>query len=58
MGYRAGACSHGDGVVTALIVLFSPVPIALLLMGMVFFRSYPINERRSVELQEELTTVQ
>ncbi|XP_038577745.1 sodium-dependent lysophosphatidylcholine symporter 1 [Micropterus salmoides] len=54
VGYRAGACNHGDGVVTALIVLFSPVPIALLLIGMVFFRSYPINERL---LWEQLTTV-
>ncbi|KAE8292928.1 Sodium-dependent lysophosphatidylcholine symporter 1 [Larimichthys crocea] len=56
--YRAGACSHGDGVVTALIVLFSPVPIALLLIGMVFFRSYPLNERQSSQLQEQLTTNQ
>uniref|UniRef100_A0A672ZHX4 Zgc:171501 n=1 Tax=Sphaeramia orbicularis TaxID=375764 RepID=A0A672ZHX4_9TELE len=46
VGYKAGACNHGDGVVTALIVLFSPVPIALLLIGMVFFRFYPINERQ------------
>lgn len=58
VGYRAGACTHGEGVVTALIVLFSPVPIALLLMGMVFFHSYPINERRSLQLQEQLTTDQ
>uniref|UniRef100_A0A3B4VMR8 Major facilitator superfamily domain containing 2a-like 2 n=1 Tax=Seriola dumerili TaxID=41447 RepID=A0A3B4VMR8_SERDU len=52
-GYRAGACHHADGVVMALIVLFSPVPIALLLMGLVFFCTYPINER---QLQEQLTT--
>lgn len=58
VGYRAGACTHGEGVVTALTVLFSPVPIALLLIGMVFFRSYPINERRSLQLQAQLTTVQ
>lgn len=58
VGYRAGACTHGEGVVTALIVLFSPVPIALLLMGMVFFHSYPINERQSLQLQEQLTTDQ
>uniref|UniRef100_A0A3B5AR91 Major facilitator superfamily domain-containing protein 2A-B-like n=1 Tax=Stegastes partitus TaxID=144197 RepID=A0A3B5AR91_9TELE len=31
VGYKAGACNHGDGVVAALIVLFSPVPITLLL---------------------------
>ncbi|XP_042265402.1 sodium-dependent lysophosphatidylcholine symporter 1-B-like [Thunnus maccoyii] len=57
VGYRAGACNHGDGVVTALIVLFSPVPITLLLIGMIFFRSYPINERQCLQLQEQLTTV-
>ncbi|XP_044067467.1 sodium-dependent lysophosphatidylcholine symporter 1-B-like [Siniperca chuatsi] len=54
VGYRAGACNHGDGVGMALIVLFSPVPIALLLIGMVFFHSYPINER---QLREQLTTI-
>ncbi|XP_037630059.1 sodium-dependent lysophosphatidylcholine symporter 1 [Sebastes umbrosus] len=57
VGYRAGACNHGDGVVTALIVLFTPVPIALLLIGMIFFRSYPINERQCLQLQEQLTTI-
>ncbi|XP_040921956.1 sodium-dependent lysophosphatidylcholine symporter 1 [Toxotes jaculatrix] len=57
VGYRAGACHHGDGVVTALIVLFSPVPIALILIGMVFFCSYPINERQCVQLQEQLPAV-
>ncbi|XP_047459242.1 sodium-dependent lysophosphatidylcholine symporter 1-B-like [Mugil cephalus] len=54
VGYKAGACSHGDGVVTALIVLFSPVPIALLLIGMVFFHSYPINERQSSQLRDKI----
>ncbi|XP_053173990.1 sodium-dependent lysophosphatidylcholine symporter 1-B-like [Scomber japonicus] len=58
VGYTAGACYHGEGVVTALIVLFSPVPITLLLIGMIFFRSYPINERQCLQLQEQLTTVQ
>ncbi|XP_039656354.1 sodium-dependent lysophosphatidylcholine symporter 1, partial [Perca fluviatilis] len=57
VGYRPGACNQGDEVVTALIVLFSPVPIALLLIGMVFFRSYPINERQCFQLQEHMTTV-
>uniref|UniRef100_A0A8C8CVG7 Uncharacterized protein n=1 Tax=Oncorhynchus tshawytscha TaxID=74940 RepID=A0A8C8CVG7_ONCTS len=44
VGYRAGACSHSEDVVTALIVLFAPVPITLLLVGLVFFHLYPINE--------------
>uniref|UniRef100_A0A3Q1EFJ5 Major facilitator superfamily domain containing 2a-like 2 n=1 Tax=Acanthochromis polyacanthus TaxID=80966 RepID=A0A3Q1EFJ5_9TELE len=53
VGYKAGACNHGDGVVVALIVLFSPVPITLLLIGMLFFHSYPIDERQRLQLQEQ-----
>uniref|UniRef100_A0A3Q1CDF4 Major facilitator superfamily (MFS) profile domain-containing protein n=1 Tax=Amphiprion ocellaris TaxID=80972 RepID=A0A3Q1CDF4_AMPOC len=53
VGYKAGACNHGDGVVVALTVLFSPVPITLLLIGMLFFHSYPINERQRLQLQEQ-----
>ncbi|XP_034097212.1 sodium-dependent lysophosphatidylcholine symporter 1-like [Gymnodraco acuticeps] len=53
VGYRAGACHHEGGVATALIVMFSPVPVALLLIGMFFFHSYSINERKC--LQEQLT---
>lgn len=55
VGYRPGACSHSDEVVTALIVLFSPVPIALLLVGMFIFLLYPVNERQSLQLQEIAT---
>ncbi|CAN9516034.1 unnamed protein product [Ophioblennius macclurei] len=54
VGYKAGACYHDDRVVLALILLFSPVPVALLLVGMVFFRSYPINERQSSKPREQL----
>ncbi|XP_029975613.1 sodium-dependent lysophosphatidylcholine symporter 1-B-like [Salarias fasciatus] len=54
VGYKAGACNHDDRVVLALILLFSPVPIALLLVGMAFFHSYPINERQSLQLREQL----
>ncbi|XP_064877160.1 sodium-dependent lysophosphatidylcholine symporter 1-like [Oncorhynchus nerka] len=41
VGYRAGACSHSEDVVTALIVLFAPVPITLLLVGLVFSTCTP-----------------
>uniref|UniRef100_A0A8C5ELF2 Sodium-dependent lysophosphatidylcholine symporter 1-like n=1 Tax=Gouania willdenowi TaxID=441366 RepID=A0A8C5ELF2_GOUWI len=44
VGYNASACNQGNGVVTALIVMFSPVPVTLLLIGMLLFYSYPINE--------------
>nr|XP_020491430.1 sodium-dependent lysophosphatidylcholine symporter 1-like [Labrus bergylta] len=58
VGYKAGSCNHGDGVVTALIVLFSPVPIALLLIGMVIIWYYPIQERQCLQPQDQLSTVQ
>ena len=54
VGYCAGACSHSEDVVTALIVLFAPVPITLLLVGLVFFHLYPINKDRLLQLQREL----
>ncbi|CDQ69160.1 unnamed protein product [Oncorhynchus mykiss] len=54
VGYCAGACSHSEDVVTALIVLFAPVPIILLLVGLVFFHLYPINKDRLLQLQREL----
>uniref|UniRef100_A0A3B3Z5R4 Sodium-dependent lysophosphatidylcholine symporter 1-like n=1 Tax=Poecilia mexicana TaxID=48701 RepID=A0A3B3Z5R4_9TELE len=47
VGYKAGACNHGDEVVTALVVLFSPVPVTLLLIGMGIFHTYPVNEKKA-----------
>uniref|UniRef100_A0A3Q2R4D5 Major facilitator superfamily domain containing 2a-like 2 n=1 Tax=Fundulus heteroclitus TaxID=8078 RepID=A0A3Q2R4D5_FUNHE len=52
-GYKTGACNHGGEVVTALTVLFSPVPVALLLIGMGIFHTYPINERKGLRLEEQ-----
>uniref|UniRef100_A0A3Q2D8C2 Major facilitator superfamily domain containing 2a-like 2 n=1 Tax=Cyprinodon variegatus TaxID=28743 RepID=A0A3Q2D8C2_CYPVA len=49
VGYKAGVCNHGDEVATALIVLFSPVPITLLLIGMGIFHTYPVNERKGLQ---------
>uniref|UniRef100_A0A096LU60 Major facilitator superfamily domain containing 2a-like 2 n=1 Tax=Poecilia formosa TaxID=48698 RepID=A0A096LU60_POEFO len=53
VGYKAGACNHGDEVVTALFVLFSPVPVTLLLIGMGIFHTYPVNERKGLELEQQ-----
>ncbi|KAJ8370759.1 hypothetical protein SKAU_G00107870 [Synaphobranchus kaupii] len=53
-GYKPGACSHNSTVITTLRVLFAPVPIALLLVGMVLFCFYPINETRRQQIQREL----
>ncbi|CAJ1084655.1 sodium-dependent lysophosphatidylcholine symporter 1 [Xyrichtys novacula] len=58
VGYKASACHHGEEVVTALIVLFSPVAIILLLIGMVFFWFYPIKERQRLQPQEQPSTAQ
>ncbi|KAK0133947.1 Sodium-dependent lysophosphatidylcholine symporter 1-B [Merluccius polli] len=49
VGYRPEACQHSDGVVSALIIMFSPVPIVLLLVAMVIFGFYPINEKQKTE---------
>ncbi|XP_034027413.1 sodium-dependent lysophosphatidylcholine symporter 1, partial [Thalassophryne amazonica] len=48
VGYKANACHHGDGVTTALMVLFSLVPVVLLLMGILTFMFYPIDEREEM----------
>ncbi|KAM4736736.1 sodium-dependent lysophosphatidylcholine symporter 1-B-like [Anableps anableps] len=53
IGYKAGACNHGDEVVTALIVLFSPVPVTLLVIGMGIFYTYPVNEREGLQLEQQ-----
>lgn len=58
VGYRSGACSHDDRVRTVLIVLFAPVPVVLLLVGMAIFRSYPILERKPLRLQGVTSTTQ
>ncbi|CAL8367241.1 unnamed protein product [Lota lota] len=52
VGYRPEACHHSDAVVSALIIMFSPVPIILLLVAMVIFRFYPINEKQETEHAE------
>ena len=49
VGYRPEECRHSDAVVSALIVMFSPVPIVLLLVAMVIFRFYPINEKQETK---------
>lgn len=53
-GYKPGVCKHNDGVITTLRVLFAPVPICLILVGMCLFYFYPINETRRKEIKCEL----
>ncbi|CDQ98590.1 unnamed protein product [Oncorhynchus mykiss] len=40
-GYKPGACRQNPAVITALRVLFAPVPVVLLLIGLVLFYSTP-----------------
>uniref|UniRef100_A0A4W5NQC3 Si:ch211-224l10.4 n=1 Tax=Hucho hucho TaxID=62062 RepID=A0A4W5NQC3_9TELE len=53
-GYKPGACRQNPAVITALRVLFAPVPVVLLLIGLVLFYFYPINEERRCQIQQEL----
>ncbi|KAL1021217.1 hypothetical protein UPYG_G00010280 [Umbra pygmaea] len=53
-GYQPGACSHNPAVITVLRVLFAPVPIVLLIIGLVLFYFYPINKERLLQIQKEL----
>ncbi|XP_036803559.1 sodium-dependent lysophosphatidylcholine symporter 1 isoform X2 [Oncorhynchus mykiss] len=53
-GYKPGACRQNPAVITALRVLFAPVPVVLLLIGLVLFYFYPINEERRGQIQQEL----
>ncbi|XP_059911165.1 sodium-dependent lysophosphatidylcholine symporter 1-B-like [Gadus macrocephalus] len=52
VGYRPEDCRHSDAVVSALIIMFSPVPIVLLLVAMVIFHFYPINEKQETKPAE------
>uniref|UniRef100_A0A8C2E4D0 Si:ch211-224l10.4 n=1 Tax=Cyprinus carpio TaxID=7962 RepID=A0A8C2E4D0_CYPCA len=53
-GYKPGACKHNPEVIYSLHVLFAPVPICLLLIGLVIFCFYPINEKRRRKIQDTL----
>uniref|UniRef100_A0A673FLY6 Si:ch211-224l10.4 n=1 Tax=Sinocyclocheilus rhinocerous TaxID=307959 RepID=A0A673FLY6_9TELE len=54
VGYKPGACKHNPEVIYSLRVLFAPVPICLLLISLVIFRFYPINEERRQKIQDAL----
>lgn len=52
--YQSGACRQPPGVVQSLRVLLGPVPILLLLVGLVIFSFYPLNEGHRQHNQREL----
>uniref|UniRef100_A0A1A8RED8 Major facilitator superfamily domain containing 2aa n=1 Tax=Nothobranchius rachovii TaxID=451742 RepID=A0A1A8RED8_9TELE len=45
-GYVTGDCSQPEAVSLTLKVLVSPVPIVLIIMGLLVLRTYPIDEER------------
>uniref|UniRef100_A0A8C4Q1F1 MFSD2 lysolipid transporter A, lysophospholipid b n=1 Tax=Eptatretus burgeri TaxID=7764 RepID=A0A8C4Q1F1_EPTBU len=49
-GYKIGSCDQPENVAFTLKMLVSPVPIALILLGLLLFRLYPINEQRRREI--------
>ncbi|XP_067095931.1 sodium-dependent lysophosphatidylcholine symporter 1 [Osmerus mordax] len=53
-GYQSGACRQPSEVIMSLRVLFSPVPIVLLLVGLGLFYCYPVNEERRSRNQRAL----
>ncbi|XP_076840810.1 sodium-dependent lysophosphatidylcholine symporter 1-like isoform X2 [Brachyhypopomus gauderio] len=53
-GYQSGQCRQNPRVVTTLRVIFVPVPISLLLIGLVLFIFYPINEERRQKIKAKL----
>ncbi|KAL2104335.1 hypothetical protein ACEWY4_001203 [Coilia grayii] len=53
-GYKPGVCKHNKVVITTLQVLFAPVPICLIVVGMILFYFYPINEKRRQQIKSAL----
>ncbi|TKS86560.1 Sodium-dependent lysophosphatidylcholine symporter 1-B [Collichthys lucidus] len=45
-GYVTGACSQPEAVALTLKVLVSPVPVCLIVVGLLILRTYPIDEER------------
>uniref|UniRef100_A0A8C2ZA55 MFSD2 lysolipid transporter A, lysophospholipid a n=1 Tax=Cyclopterus lumpus TaxID=8103 RepID=A0A8C2ZA55_CYCLU len=45
-GYVTGSCSQPEAVSLTLKVLVSPVPVALIAVGLLILRTYPIDEER------------
>ncbi|XP_034432752.1 sodium-dependent lysophosphatidylcholine symporter 1-B-like [Hippoglossus hippoglossus] len=45
-GYVTGSCSQPEAVSLTLKVLVSPVPVGLIVVGLLILRTYPIDEER------------
>ncbi|XP_062445542.1 sodium-dependent lysophosphatidylcholine symporter 1-like [Rhea pennata] len=56
-GYRAGDCTHNPSVILALQLLMAPVPISLLLVAIIIFSLYPINQKRRKQMKMEMEAI-
>ncbi|XP_010288951.1 PREDICTED: sodium-dependent lysophosphatidylcholine symporter 1-A-like, partial [Phaethon lepturus] len=53
-GYRAGDCMYNPSVILTLQLLMAPVPISLLLIAIIIFCLYPIDEERRKQMRMEM----
>ncbi|XP_025962805.2 sodium-dependent lysophosphatidylcholine symporter 1-A-like isoform X2 [Dromaius novaehollandiae] len=56
-GYHAGDCTRNPSVILALRLLMAPVPISLLLIAVIMFSIYPINEERRKQMRMEMEAI-
>ncbi|XP_025918086.1 sodium-dependent lysophosphatidylcholine symporter 1-B-like isoform X9 [Apteryx rowi] len=56
-GYHAGDCTHNPSVILTLQLLMAPVPISLLLIAIIIFSIYPINEKRRKQMRMEMEAI-
>ncbi|KAM4624796.1 sodium-dependent lysophosphatidylcholine symporter 1-B-like [Polymixia lowei] len=60
-GYVTRGCSQPEAVTLTLKVLVSPVPVALIALGLLIFKTYPINEekrQRNRKLLQEMLDIE
>lgn len=56
-GYEVGSCLQPGTVTLTLKVLVSPVPVVLILVGLLILRTYPIDEERRLGNRKELQQI-
>ncbi|XP_056248993.1 sodium-dependent lysophosphatidylcholine symporter 1-B-like [Seriola aureovittata] len=55
--YKTGSCSQPEAVSLTLKVLVSPVPVCLIIVGLLILRTYPIDEDRRLGNQKLLQEI-
>ncbi len=53
-GYETGSCSQPETVSLTLKVLVSPVPVVLIVVGLLILKTYPIDEERRQDNRKQL----